>query len=358
MTASDHPPAPGGADDDGAQAPEPRVRETHALVVGREAMACRFEVVFNAGEVADATALGMTALDLVDETEARISVYRETSELSRLNARAHEGWQPVSADLLDLLVRARDLHARTGGAFDPASGSLVRVWGFLRRQGRVPDPATLAAALRASGMDGVEIDAHAARVRFTKPGVEINPGAIGKGWALDRVVEGLRASGVPSVLVHGGSSSVRAAGVQGPAFPGRRGWRVGVSHPLRPGRRLATVTLVERALGTSGSGTQFFVDRGRRLGHILDPRSGIPAEGVLSATVIAPDAATADALSTALYVLGPAGIATVAPAGGDVAAILVVPSRSASSVRVLTANLDPELFECAAGEGVELVRVG
>jgi thiamine biosynthesis lipoprotein len=117
------------------------------------------------------------------------------------------------------------------------------------------------------------------------------------------------------------------------------------------------VRLVDAALGTSGSGTQFFVDRGRRLGHILDPRTGVPAEGVLSSTVIAPQAADADALSTALYVLGPGGLERIAPAGGDTAAILVVPSRNAASVRALTANIDPEQIDWDPGEGLEVVRV-
>jgi thiamine biosynthesis lipoprotein len=117
------------------------------------------------------------------------------------------------------------------------------------------------------------------------------------------------------------------------------------------------VRLVDAALGTSGSGTQFFVDRGRRFGHILDPRSGLPVEGVLSSTVIAPHAADADALSTALYVLGPAGLERIAPAGGDCAAVLVVPARNPANVRVLTANLDPQLVEWDPGEGLEVVRV-
>ena len=337
--------------------PAPELPELHSLVVGRDAMACRFEVVFNAGEVLDATELGLAALDLVDAIEDRITVYRDSSELARLNATAPQGWQPVAADLVALLAHARSLHARTAGGFDPAAGSLVRAWGFLRRQGRTPDAPTLAAARAAAGMEHVEIDEVSGRVRFTRPGLELNLGAIGKGWALDAVIGMLTAAGVVSVLVHGGSSSVRAIGVQGPALPGRRGWRVGIRHPLRPGRRLATVTLVDAALGTSGSGTQFFVDRGRRLGHILDPRSGLPAEGVLSSTVIAPRAADADALSTALYALGPAGLERIAPAGGDCAAVLVVPARNSANVRVLTANLDPQLVEWDPGEGLEVVRV-
>jgi thiamine biosynthesis lipoprotein len=328
--------------------------DIHTLVVGREAMACRFEVVFNVGEVPDATELGVAALDLVDEIEATISIYREESELSRLNAGAAAGWQPVSDELHGLLTLARELHGRTGGGFDIAAGALVRAWGFLRRQGRTPTDDELASALAASGMRHVELDAAGRRMRFTRPGVEINPGAIGKGWAVDRASDALAAAGVPSMLVHGGQSSVRARGIHGPALPGRRGWPVGLRHPLFPGRRLATITLDDRALGTSGSATQFFVDRGRRLGHILDPRTGRPAEGVLSATVIAPTAAVADALSTAAYVLGVAGLETIAPPGGDVAAILVLPGRSPASVRVVMANVAAETVAIEPGPGIEV----
>jgi thiamine biosynthesis lipoprotein len=330
--------------------------ELNTLVVGREAMACRFEVAFNAGEVPEATELAIAALDLVDGIEELISIYRDSSELARLNAAAASGWVEVSPDVVDLLARARELHDRTAGAFDIAAGSIVRAWGFLRRQGRTPSPAELAAATAACGMRWVELDAAAGRVRFLRPGVEINPGAIGKGWAIDRAVESLAAAGVRSVLVHGGQSSVRGRGTQGPDVPGRHGWRVGLRHPLRPGRRLATITLDDRALGTSGSGTQFFIDRGRRLGHILDPRTGLPAEGVISATVLAESAAEADALATALYVLGPAGIPRIAPPGGPQAAILVLPGEG-GGIRAVIANLTERevAIEYEAGLGIEWI---
>jgi len=329
--------------------------DLHTLVVGRDAMACRFEVALNAGEAVDGTALAVAALDLVEEIEGRLSVYRDTSELTRLNATAATGWQPVSADTVALLERARELHELTAGAFDVASGALVRAWGFLDRAGRVPDPEALAAARACSGMHLVELDPAGRRVRFVRPGVEINPGAIGKGWAVDRALDRLADSGVASALVHGGQSSVRARGTHGPDLPGRRGWRVGLRDPLRPGRRLATITLVDRALGTSGSGTQFFVDRGRRLGHILDPRTGVPAEGVVAATVLAPTAADADALATALYALGRAGLDRVAPAGGPVGAILVVAGDAPGEVRLVVANVaDADLsIDVTAGVDVE-----
>lgn len=332
--------------------------DLHTLVVGRDLMACRFEVVLNAGEVANATEIAVDALDLVERIESRITVYRDSSELARLNALAAEGWQPVAADLFALLLHARDLSARTGGAFDCASGALTRAWGFLERRGRVPGPDDLAAARARSGLGLVEFDEPGSRVRFTRPGVELNLGAIGKGWAIDRAVGALRMAGVPSGLVHGGQSSVRALGVQGPALPGRRGWPVGLRHPLRPGQRLATIALDDRALGTSGSGTQFFVDRGRKLGHILDPRTGEPAAaGVIAATVVAPEAADADALSTALYVLGAEALGRLVPPGGEAGAILVVPGRAPGGVRVVIANLDADTCAVAAGPGVEVDRV-
>ena len=331
--------------------------DLHTLIVGRDAMACRFEVAFNAGEVPGDTELAVAALDLVDGIEERFSIYRESSELSRINALAAAGWVPVSAEVYDLLATARELHARTRGAFDIAAGSIVRAWGFLRRQGRTPVAAELEAAIARCGMQWVELDEVDRRVRFLRPGVELNPGAIGKGWAIDRVLDHLAAAGVPSVLVHGGQSSVRGRGTQGPAAEGRHGWRVGLRHPLRPSRRLATITLDDRALGTSGSGTQFFIDRGRKLGHILDPRTGLPAEGVISATVLAPTAAAADALSTALYVLGPAGLPLIAPPGGPVAAILVLPG-AAGAIRVVVANLDDHTVAIEPETGLDIERIG
>lgn len=329
--------------------------DLHTLVVGREAMACRFEVVFNAGEVPGDTEIAVDALDLVDAIEERISIYRPSSELARINATAADGWVEVSADMGHLLTRARELWALTGGAFDLAAGPLVRAWGFLHREGRLPAASDLAAALEVSGMQHIDLDADQRRVRFLRRGVELNPGAIGKGWALDRVVALLAARGVRSGLVHGGQSSVIARGTQGPAVAGRHGWRVGLRHPLRPARRLATITLDDRALGTSGSGTQFFVDRGRRLGHILDPRTGMPAEGVIAATVIAESAADADALATALYVLGPEGLAVIAPPDSAVGAVLVLPGGG-GALRIVTANLADDAIAIEAEPGLVIER--
>jgi thiamine biosynthesis lipoprotein len=138
-------------------------------------------------------------------------------------------------------------------------------------------------------------------------------------------------------LVHGGRSSVLARGDH-PDRPGR-GWSIGLRHPLRPAERLAEFFLLDQSLSTSGSGTQFFQRRGRRYGHILDPRTGWPAEGMYSATVIAPTAAEADALSTAFYVMGPEKTAAFCGKHPDVAALLVSPTERSGDIQLYAYNL-------------------
>jgi thiamine biosynthesis lipoprotein len=180
-------------------------------------------------------------------------------------------------------------------------------------------------------------------VRFLAPGVEINLGGIGKGYALDRCADLLRAAGIEDFLIHGGQSSVLAVGSH-PATPGQ-GWNIGLRHPLRPDRRLAEFFLRDQALGTSGSGTQFFHHRGKRYGHLLDPRTGRPADGVLSATVLAPDAAEADALATAFYVLGPEAAATYGASHDGIATLLATPGPKQGSVELHAHGLAEDAWQ-------------
>jgi thiamine biosynthesis lipoprotein len=139
-------------------------------------------------------------------------------------------------------------------------------------------------------------------VRYLRPGLEINLGSIGKGYAVDRMAEVVRDQcRIPAFLLHGGHSSVYAWGTPD-GDP--RGWAVGLKHPWDEERRIGRVWLRERALGTSAATFRHLEYNGRKLGHNLDPRSGWPAEGIASATALAPTAAEADALATAFFVLG------------------------------------------------------
>jgi thiamine biosynthesis lipoprotein len=149
-------------------------------------------------------------------------------------------------------------------------------------------------------MPHVTFDESARTVAFARTGVGFDLGAIGKGHAVDRAVEQLDAHGLTAFLLHGGLSSLFARG----GHHGQPGWPVGIKNPLFTEERYATILLRDRGMSTSGSNIQYFRSQGRRYGHILDPRTGWPAEGLLSVTVIAPTAAEADALSTAFYVMG------------------------------------------------------
>jgi thiamine biosynthesis lipoprotein len=328
--------------------------DIHELRVARRAMACLFEVVFNVGDDARSTQWGIEALDLVEQIEDRLTVYRDFSELIRLNQAARNGSTTVAPDIMKLLLRSRELHGWTHGAVDIAAGRLVRAWGFLSRQGCTPSESVLAEALAHSGMHLLEIDEQAGTVCFLRDGVEINLGSVGKGWAIDRAVDLLGRRGVLNAFVHGGQSSVRTMGHRFSPDGGQKGWVVGLRHPLKPGKRLATFQLRDEALGTSGSGTRFFVENGRKVGHILDPRCGQPAEGVLSATVVAATAADADALATALYVLGEPGLVQLAVERG-LRALLVLPPAEAGKLRVLRSNLDDQQCAIVVDEAVDLV---
>ena len=331
--------------------------------VSRRAMACEFEVTCNAGQYENQTETALDVLDLVESLEDQMSVFRDTSQISRINREA--ATRPVTVDewLFDLLERALDLHDRTEGAFDITSAPLWRVWGFARRQGAVPDEKQLALALESVGSRFVKLDRRAKTVRFLKSGVEINLGSIGKGYALDRCDRMLTDAGIDDFLLHGGQSSVlargsRLAGNDPSSEESPAGWTVGIGHPLRPGRRLAEIRLENRALATSGSAAQFFRHKGRRLGHVLDPRTGQPAQGVLSVTVLGSSAASTDALATAFFVLGPDRALEYCSTRPELAAIFVSPAAQGPGVRISSTGLqeddlrilDPHALAAADGE--------
>lgn len=265
--------------------------------ISRTAMACRFEVTLPLEDQA-AVFVARQALDEVDRLEQQLTIFRESSEVSFINQRAADGPVRVEESLFSLLLLCQRLYHETGGAFDITSGRLSRCWGFLKRQGRIPEPGEIEKAKALVGGDKLIFDCETCAICFERPGVEINLGSIGKGYALDRIAVMMRERSL-AALLSAGSSSFRAIG------GGNNGWTVGVRHPGKKERRLAIAQLRDAALSTSGSEEQFFEYEGKRYGHIIDPRSGMPADRVASVTVIAQSAALTDALATAFYVGGP-----------------------------------------------------
>ena len=187
----------------------------HTIVVGREAMGCRFEVIFNLLDNSVATSIGTDALNIIEHIEEQISVYRASSEISRINESSFTSWHDLSPDVFDLLWLAKQLHIQTNDAFDVTTGPLIKAWGFLQKQGRTPSPEKLAEAVECSGMKNIEFHEHEHKIRFKRPDVEINLGGIGKGWAIDKAVDLIEMEGVENFLIHCGHSSVRSRGTRG-----------------------------------------------------------------------------------------------------------------------------------------------
>jgi thiamine biosynthesis lipoprotein len=304
--------------------------------IQRRAMACRFEITLD-GRDARFVPAAHAALDLVDAIEAQLTVFRGTSELVHLNQHAATAPVPCDRALFALLQRCAELSAATDEAFDITTTPLSRCWGFLRRAGRLPSAEEIAAARAVVGMRHVALAPDTASVAFTRPGVELNLNAVGKGYALDRIAVTLRDAGVRHALLSAGQSSVLAIG-------GRdRGWPIDLVSSRRD-TPLARVWLRDAALGTSGAGEQFVVVDGRRYGHVLDPRTGWPAEAVLSATVACDSAADADALSTAFLVAGPALADRFCRAHANVLA-LVTPDDDSSATFVIGNQRGAEVRE-------------
>jgi thiamine biosynthesis lipoprotein len=264
------------------------------------AMATDFDVILNPDGPEQQLAAASEALDEVHRLEAQLTIYRDDSELSQINRLAHDGPFAVEPNLYQLLRRAAEIHTLTDGAFDPASGALIQLWRRARREARIPTPDEVTQALARTGMARVRWIDQRNSVAFDRPGVAIDLGAIGKGYAVDRAGKILSQRGVNDWLVHGGKSSVLAQGTHA----GHDGWPIGLRNPLLPDRPYLTLLLKDAALSTSGTAVNWFRHAGKRYGHILDPRTGWPVETMLSVSVIAPEAALSDALATAFFVLG------------------------------------------------------
>jgi thiamine biosynthesis lipoprotein len=313
-------------------------RNSLIVSVCRRAMACEFEVQLAANRNDNSMEHVFEALDLVESLETQMTVYRDDSEVIRLNHRAAQEPVAVEPRLFGLFLQAQQLNQETDGALDITSGPLSEAWGFSRREGRVPSEDQIADARQRVGMQHVELDDGRKTIAFRRPGMSVNLNSMGKGYALDRMAELLAQHDIGDYLLHGGKSSVLARGNQ--PGSGGSGWRVAVRHPLHQSETLTELVLRNQALSTSGAGTQFFIRRGRRYGHILDPRSGYPAEGLYSATVIAPTAAEAEGLSTAFYVMGPDRAGEYCAVRPEIAALLVAPGEREGDVRLVTFGLD------------------
>jgi thiamine biosynthesis lipoprotein len=238
--------------------------------------------------------------DVLDEyrrIDAAMSTYKDTSELSQVNRDAAHRPIRVSAELFALVQRALALSEASGGAFDITYESVGYLYDF--RAHERPSRADIAARLESIDYRHVVLDDGDSTIAFARDGVRINLGGIAKGYAVEHAAAMLRAAGVEHAMLNAGGDT-RVLG-------DRRGrpWIVGIRHPRVADEVVTRLPLQDEAISTSGDYERFFEEGGRRYHHILNPTTGEPTQGVLSATVIGPDATTTDGLSTTLFVLGP-----------------------------------------------------
>ena len=251
------------------------------------------------------------AFQEAERLDSLLSNYRPQSEWSRVNSAAGKQAVAASPELFRLLSACLAYSRQSEGAFDITVGPLLKTWGFYRGSGRVPHRAEIRGALSKVGYQNIQLDSAARTVRFTRPGVEMDPGGIGKGYAVDKMAQMLRQGGITSAFISAGSSSLYAIG----APPGQPGWPVSVRHPKSESKTVAQIVLKDESMSTSGSYEKFFWANGKIYSHIFDPRTGYPAQGMLSVSVVAPNTLDSEAWTKPFFILGRAWAKNHKPRG-------------------------------------------
>src|SRR5947209_3227601 len=290
------------------------MKSSEMFVQSRVAMGTLFSIYLYTRDAEHAQTCFEAAFEEIERLDETLSNYRPSSELSRINRLAAHQAVTTDPEVFALLETAIDYSRRSSGAFDITVGPLMRAWGFFRGEGRYPQSQELQIASEQVGFEKVHLDVPTRTVRFAVPGVELDLGAIGKGYAVDRAVMVLREAGINAALVDAGSSTLYAMG----APPAKDGWTVRVPEPRDRSQTVSTLMLRNESLSTSGSYEKCFELEGKRYCHVMDPRDGMPVHGVLQTTLICSDSTSSDALSNAMFVMGPrAGTQLIATVAGS-----------------------------------------
>ncbi len=251
------------------------------------------------------------ALEEAQRLDSLLSNYKPTSEWSKVNREAGQGAVQISDELFQLLEACVVYSRQSEGTFDITVGPLMRRWGFFKGSGRFPHRSEIRTAMSSVGYQNIILDPAAKTVRFANPGTEIDPGGIGKGYAVDRMVKILRDAGIDSAFVSAAGSSLYGIGTP----PSEPGWKVSIVDPGHKDRVVASVLLKDESMATSGSSEKYFMAGGNIYSHIMDPRTGYPAQGTLSVSLISPKAIDTEAWAKPMYILGRDRAASHKPKG-------------------------------------------
>ena len=275
-----------------------------------DAMGATFSVVLYGSDQQSMNQAIDAAFDEAHRLDELLSNYKPASEWSHINREAAAGPVVVSSELFQLLSDCIEYSRASEGTFDVTVGPLMRAWGFFDGRRHVPSPDQIRDALEMVGYQHVQLNARKRTVRFDRPGVEIDPGGVGKGYAVDRMVEILRARGFRNALVAASGSSIFGLGSP-PEEP--RGWPISIADPWDHRNNAAQVFLKDMSLSTSGSYEKSFRVAGHRYSHIMDPRRGVPAESAVQVTVVAPRGIDSEVWAKPYFIQGSAWTAAHKP---------------------------------------------
>ncbi|MEW6129934.1 MAG: FAD:protein FMN transferase [Acidobacteriota bacterium] len=266
----------------------------------RRLMWTTFEIVAYGENQTRLAEAAEAAFEEIERLDHQLSNYSETSELTYINRNAAHREITCEKELFDLLQYALDYSRATDGAFDITVGPLMKAWGFFKGQGRVPDAKALQAVMANVGYEHVKLHSAKRAIRFDREGIELDLGGIAKGYAVDKAAEILRASGVQSALITAGSSSIYAIGTP----PNQTSWKIAVNDPTSRARQVTTLELKDQSISTSGCHEKSFEIGEKTYCHIMNPRTGYPVDGILSATIITPRGVDAEVFSKVVMVSG------------------------------------------------------
>lgn len=263
-------------------------------------MGSRFDITVVANNSVLANQYIEMAVAEISRIEKLISSWDPDSQTSLINRQAGNKAVKVDGELFDLIQRAIAISKLTNGAFDISYASMDRIWKFNGATTGMPSQELVEASVRSVGYQGILLDSITQTVFLEKPGAKIGFGAIGKGYAADKAKQLLMANGVSAGIINAsGDMSTWGKHTDG------SDWKVAITNPLNKQEAFATLPISEGAVVTSGDYEKYVMIDGKRYAHIIDPRTGYPSTGILSVTVFAPKAELADALATAVFVLGP-----------------------------------------------------
>jgi thiamine biosynthesis lipoprotein len=262
------------------------------------AMGTGVEITLMGESEESAQKAALQAFQEIKRIEYLMSPWIESSDVTRINRSAGNDAVKVSPETIEVIKRAQEVSKLSEGGFDITVGPLVQLWRKARERGAPPEMDEVKETLKLVNFRNLKTS-YGGKALLEKRGMAIDLGGIAKGYAVDRAFELLKGLGYRNLVVNAGGD-LRVGGSKPDGL-----WSIGIQHPREPEKIMARISLSDTAMATSGDYEKFFIHQGKRYHHILNPRNGFPAEGCQSVTVLHNEGATADALATAIFVLGP-----------------------------------------------------